>query len=506
MAEMALSQLPKGWIWTTLIEVSAINPKFSGEEISEDTNVSFVPMRSVEELSGRMDLSLTKQLREVKKGYTPFINGDLLFAKITPCMENGKIAIANDLKNGLGFGSTEFHVIRLPDLFNKKFFFYYLIQARVRDDAKRNMKGTAGQLRVPPSFMHQLAIPLPPLPEQHRIVAKVEELFSDLEAGVEALKKAKAQLKLYRQAVLKAAFAGRLTAAWREAHKGKIEPAIVLLERIREERRRRIKGKHKEPFPFTTSKLPELPDRWLWVPFFEVGEAEKNAIVDGPFGSNLKVSDYVKNGEIPVISITNIDVGYNKRNIRFITKNKYETIKRSAVNPGDIIMAKIGSSYGKSGIYPEWMPTGIIPANLIKITISRSLIKKYAYYYLKSLFFKDKLDGITKSTAQPAFNVTAFKMIPFPFPPYNEQERIVDEIEYRFSLADDMEKSVDQSLKQSERLRQSILKQAFVGGLVPQDPEDEPAAELLERIKGEKARHPAGRRSHAGIKRTGKLW
>jgi type I restriction enzyme S subunit len=496
MANLNLSELPKGWTWSRLVDCVEIldskripiNADERGKRIAGKKPSELIPYYGATGRVGWIDDYLfDEELVLLGEDGAPFLDS----------FKNKAYII-----NGKSWVNNHAHVLKaISEIITNRYLCHFLNTF----DYHSYVSGTT-RLKLNQGPMRNMPIPLPPITEQQRIVAKIEELFSDLEAGVEALKKTKAQLKLYRHAILKAAFEGRLTATWREAHKDNIEPANLLLEQIREERRRSIKGKRKEPFPFAISELPELPNEWLWVPFFEVGEAEKNAIVDGPFGSNLKVSDYVENGEIPVISITNIDVGYNKRNIRFITKTKYETIKRSAVNPGDIVMAKIGSSYGKSGIYPEWMPTGIIPANLIKITISRLLIKKYAYYYLKSLFFKDKLDGITKSTAQPAFNVTAFKMIPFPFPPYNEQERIVDEIEYRFSLADGMEQTVDQSLKQSERLRQSILKQAFVGGLVPQDLEDEPAAELLERIKTEKAGHPAGRRSHAGIKRTGKLW
>jgi len=122
MVDLDFSQLPEGWALTKITEVSAINPKFSNEEISDDTDVSFIPMRAVEELTGRIDLSLKKKIYAVKKGYTSFIDDDLLFAKITPCMENGKIAIVKGLKNGIGFGSTEFHVIRIDRLLNNKYF------------------------------------------------------------------------------------------------------------------------------------------------------------------------------------------------------------------------------------------------------------------------------------------------------------------------------------------------------------------------------------------------
>jgi len=170
--------LPESWVWTQFEDIGEVNPRFNKEEIAEDIEVTFLPMRCVEELTGKMDLSITRKLTKVTKGYTPFKDGDLLFAKITPCMENGKIAIAEKLHNGLGFGSTEFHIIRLPEKFPRKFFFYYMIQEKFRKEAKRGMKGTAGQLRVPANYIKCVPIPLPPLLEQHKIVEEVERRFS----------------------------------------------------------------------------------------------------------------------------------------------------------------------------------------------------------------------------------------------------------------------------------------------------------------------------------------
>lgn len=192
-------------------------------------------MKSVEEQTGRIDLSISKQYVQVKKGYTPFINGDVIFAKITPCMENGKIAVVDNLKNGIGFGSTEFHVIRLDESgIPPKFLFFYLLQDNFRKDARRNMTGSAGQLRVPVNYIRQATIPLPPLAEQHKIVEEIEHYLSVADKIEKVVEQSLNQAQRLRHSILKKAFEGKLV-----PQDPSDEPASVLLEKIREEKVRR---------------------------------------------------------------------------------------------------------------------------------------------------------------------------------------------------------------------------------------------------------------------------
>ena len=173
---------PSGWIRVLLSDIAQINPpKPEKNSISDRLEVSFVPMRNVEALNGKIDLSETREYVKVRTGYTYFQNDDIIFAKITPCMENGKIAIVTGLKNGIGFGSTEFHVIRLKDEMLRKFYFLYFIQSDFRYNAQHKMKGTAGQLRVPSDYMKNILVPLPPLNEQKRIVAKIQSIFAQID-------------------------------------------------------------------------------------------------------------------------------------------------------------------------------------------------------------------------------------------------------------------------------------------------------------------------------------
>ena len=154
-----------------LEDVCAINPRLPRNHgLADDAMVSFVPMAAVDEHAGIIGAHQSRTYSEVKKGYTYFVDDDVLFAKITPCMENGKAAIARELIGGVGFGSTEFHILRSNGAVLPEWLFYFVRREAFRAEAKRNFTGTAGQQRVPTTFLARALIPTPPLDEQRRIV------------------------------------------------------------------------------------------------------------------------------------------------------------------------------------------------------------------------------------------------------------------------------------------------------------------------------------------------
>ena len=158
----------KQWEYTTLGKECFLNPKKSElQNISEDLEVSFISMSSVSE-NGNIDTSVIKRYNEVKKGFTYFTNNDVLFAKITPCMENGKGAVAVGLKNKIGFGSTEFHVLRPKEKINSIWLYTLISMKNFRIEAERNMTGSAGQKRVPISFLKKYYLGLPPIELQNK--------------------------------------------------------------------------------------------------------------------------------------------------------------------------------------------------------------------------------------------------------------------------------------------------------------------------------------------------
>lgn len=236
-----LLKLPYRWIWTSLKNISKVNPKFDRNQYSDEMDVSFIPMKKVSELSGIVDLSEIRKFKDVKKGYTPFQDNDIIFAKITPCMENGKIAVLLGLTSGIGFGSTEFHVIRLPNYMPRKYLFYYFLRDSFRKEAAKNMTGSVGQKRVPAEYLKESLIPLPPLSEQITITKEIDRIFSicsEIEALLEAELKRTQSL---RQLILKRAFEGKLV-----PQDPNDEPASVLLEKIKAEKAKLKKSKQLE--------------------------------------------------------------------------------------------------------------------------------------------------------------------------------------------------------------------------------------------------------------------
>jgi type I restriction enzyme S subunit len=198
------------WNFRPLAEIAEINPGRGNRQIQDNSEVSFVPMRAVSDKTGEIVSAEKRTYAEVKTGYTRFEDGDVIFARITPCMQNGKSAVAKGLVNGVGFGSTEFHVARPSSEVEAKWLHHLFRHREFLDDAAKHFTGTAGQQRVPASFMREKTILVPPLAEQHRIVAELDAL----QAEVDALKRLQAEtateLDAMLPAILDRAFKGKL--------------------------------------------------------------------------------------------------------------------------------------------------------------------------------------------------------------------------------------------------------------------------------------------------------
>ncbi len=372
------------------------------------------------------------------------------------------------------------------DIINRDTYKKYLYYSLQSIDKTKLVTGTA-QPQVTVQNASHLLVPLPPLPEQHRIVEKIEELFSELDNGVASLKKALEQLKTYRQAVLKWAFEGKLTEKWRNTHQDSLEDGDTLLEQIKAERKRHYQqqledwkqalkewennGKEtKKPTkpqqpkdlpPLTKeelSNLPSLPNGWMWVKlgYMTIGTE---------YGTSSKSQ---KEGKIPVLRMGNIQNGIIDWSDLVFTSNEDE-IRQYLLQENDVLFNRTNSPelVGKTAIYSGKVPA-IFAGYLIRINQINSIVNaKYLTYFLNSTIAKNhgnkvKTDGVNQS------NINGEKLCNYPFPyiSLQEQTQIVQEIESRLSVCDQLEATLTENLNKAEALRQSILKRAFEGKLV----------------------------------------
>lgn len=337
--------------------------------------------------------------------------------------------------------------------------------------------------RISRKNLGRILYPVSPLPEQRRIVAKIEELFTKLDAGVEALKKVRQELKRYRQAVLKHAFEGKLTEQWREKNKDTLEPASNLLERIAKEREKNTKSKAKKLPPLDKSQLPELPDGWEWVS----GTAIFPFITSGSRGWAKFYSDkgdkFLRMGNLNHDSIK-LDL----TNVQHVIPPKGTEGTRTKVMPGDILIS-VTADVGMTALVPDSIEKAYVNQHVaLARLISLANHVFFAWYIASRDGGQKQFLKLQRGATKTGLGLDDIRNLVIPFPPLLEQGKIVDEIERSFSITDEIEQTVEKGLRQSERLRQSILKKAFEGKLVPQDPEDEPAEKLLERIKAGKAK------------------
>lgn len=478
-AEGARLDLPEGWVWTKFGDVSRLN--FRNPEIGnlpEDLIVTFLPMAAVDSEKGIITKPEERTLAQVKKGFKFFSEGDVLFAKITPSMENGKAAIAHDLVNGRGFGSTEFHVISPKEGILSEWLFYFIRQQKFRQDAKANFSGTAGQLRVPASFIRNYPLPIAPLPEQRRIVARIEQLFSRLDAGVEALQRASAQLQRYRQAVLMAAVVGKLTKEWRRSQEHKLKPSHLLLNRILKEHHQKKMVIWKEVAKMDLSGLPELPESWIWVRLDCLARLK---------GGLTKASNRkMRNGrKVPYLRVANVQRGY--LDLTEIKKIEAEeaTISKLKLESGDLLFTEGGDrdKLGRGWIWQGELQECIYQNHIFRARLySNEISNKFISWFSNTVGQEYFIREGKQTTNLASINLTKLSALPIPLPSKEEQWKIVSIVDQFLSIADRIDQMIDKGLKVASQLRQSILEKAFDGKLVPQDINDESAEKLLERI------------------------
>lgn len=480
MNESALRELPDGWMWTRLEDacIELIGGGTPSREIPEYFGGNILWLTPTEVPKNK--ISILKDSKEkitesgLKNSSARIIPKDSVL--LTSRASIGYVAIAGiDVTTNQGFASF----VCSDAIYN--FFLAYWLWAN-KQILESNATGTTFK-EISKSKLREIHIPLPPLPEQRRIVTKLEELFTRLDAGVSELKKTQAQLKRYHQSVLKAACEGKLVPTEAELAKAEgreYEVADVLLVRILKERREKWngKGKYKEPAAQDIGGLSELPEGWSWASADQL----TTIITDGEH-----ITPERSESGVLLLSARNVlDGKLSLKDVDYVPHHVYMKLsQRLKIEPGDVLLSCSGS-VGRSCVAPEGLTFSLVRS----VAVLKPVIKagNYLSYCLRSHILQSQIIEKKTQTAQANIFQGKIKSLKFPLPPLAEQRRIVAEVERRLSIADGVEKTVTQSLAQAERLRQSILKKAFEGRLVAQDASDEPAGVLLERIKAEKAR------------------
>ena len=449
--------LPENWTWVRLGTVGEINPRNDAED---ETAASFIPMTLIDDGFGTGHDAEERPWADVRKGYTHFAEGDVGLAKITPCYQNRKSAIFRNLTNGIGAGTTELHVFRsyagavLPE-----FVLLFFQSPRFIENGKALMTGTAGQQRVPRSYVEEAVLPLPPLEEQKRIVAKVDALMrlcDRLEAQQQQRQTARVRLNSAALDTLLAAENGDLPRRWQfvqdhfdflyadSQNVARLRQAILQLAVQGELVGRSGSGKGE--------RLGEL-----------LREPSRNGISTRPKESP------------PGIPILRISAGTSRSDFTVAEDDhKYlqfdpETVETYALEPGDLLACRFNGNLhyvGRVSMYVGRSETKqVYPDKLIRLRVDATRCDPaYVRYAMNASQARAQVEAMCATTAgNIGISATKLKTVNIPVPPLEEQQRIVAKVDELMRLCDALEEQLARSQEQAERLLQAVLHAAFAG-------------------------------------------
>lgn len=453
---------------------------------------SGVPFLNIRTLADeRVDKSKCQFLDrvEVEAKYRHFLveTGDIICSSSGTI---GKTAIIQESDKPLMLNTS---IIRFRPhdeaLLSPGFLHLYLKSQNFLRQALKASTGSA-QVNFGPSHLRNFTFPLPPLAEQKRIVAKIEELFSELEAGEESLRVARRQLGVYRQSLLKQAFEGKLTQKWRTQNPAKVESPAQLLARIQSARqsptgpeatlRRSRKGAAEITLESRlVESLSRLPESWQWtalgnlVHLITKGSSPKWQgfdYTDDTNGVLFVTSENVRTGFLDLSRPKYLGLGFN------------EIQPASVLHEGDVLLNIVGASIGRAAIFDRTTLANINQAvSVIRPTVY--LDRAFLTYHLNSSRTYQLVTSKAVDVARANFSLADVNEIPVPLCSLPEQQEIVRLLDEQFEVIERNEREIDGALRRSEALRQSILHRAFTGRLVPQSPADEPASTLLDRLR-----------------------
>ena len=504
----AENALPKGWAEYSIDQVTLPVSKIDPKE-HPDRRIDYIDIACID--NSRQFIGKVKQyqLKDAPSRARQIVrSGDVLFATVRPYLRN----IASVPRHyDQQIASTGFSALRPAANISPAFLFHKVISRDFVNGIARMQYGVSYSA-VSDEQVREQVLWLPPLREQHRIVAKIEELFSELDKGIESLKTARTKLDVYRQAVLKHAFEGKLTAWWRDENQDKLETPEQLLARIKQEREALYKQQLREwktaakkwdgggmrskriAKPKSAKDLssigqkdqeppPDLPNGWVWV---KLGQLFSISPQNGVYKPASEYGDGTH--------IIRIDDFYDGQLIRRNGFKKlrlnHQEIEKYKVRNSDLIINRVNSieHLGKCALVEGLTENTVFESNIMRCRVIDDVISKaYVATYLASHEGRNRLCKNAKHAInQASINQTDVTNALVPTTSLEEQLLIVQKIRLKLSQAGALISQIEALLKQAGVLRQSILKKAFSGQLVSQDPNDEPASVLLERIRADR--------------------
>lgn len=467
--------LPASWVKTRLGDVTS-KPQYGWTTKASRSGNNLRLLRTSDISSGRVSWADVPHCELEPKDPTKyFLNtGDIVVARAGSV---GKSFLMREDVRDAVFAS---YLVRFTPRISSEYVHFFMQSRRYWEQIEEKSAGIAIP-NVNASKLSAIKLPLPPLGEQERIVEKIEALFAELDKGEESLRQVQTLLASYRQSVLKAAVTGELTADWRAERAGQLEHGRDLLDRILKARRENWqgRGKYKEPADPDAEFLFDVPATWEWASLSQLSFIKGGITVD----RKREPADPVT---LPYLRVANVQNGYlDLGEIKEITVDR-DKAEQCLLEPGDILLNE-GGDRDKLG--RGWVWSGEIDPCIHQNHVFRArpvlpeLCSKFISYYSNAFgqpFFMRK--G-RQSVNLASISMTAISGLPIPLPSIEEQEEIVNAIETKLATVSDIVKTCEAEFARSAALRQSILKDAFSGKLVPQDPNDEPAAQLLARIK-----------------------
>jgi len=430
-------------------------------------------------------------------------DGDILWNS-TGSGTIGRACIISAAKLNKATVDSHVTIVRVCPLVSQEYVYYYIRSPFVQQRIDDMQTGSTNQVELGKKVIQESELPIAPFSEQTRIISKIEELFSDLDKGEESLRQAQAQLKRYRQSVLKAAVTGELTRDWREQNRDRLETGEALLKRILKARREawekaelekmQAKGvkpkddswkkKYVEPKGPDTTGLPELPEGWVWASMGQL-------LCKIEAGKNFKCEERPPSeDEVGIVKVSAVTWGAFDENESKTITNEEKIDERYVINEGDFLFSRANTLelVGACLIVCGFRKKLLLSDKILRFIFPFDL-KQLVDISLKSNIGREQIERYSSGNQESMRNISQENIykIAVPLPPLDEVRQVLN----RFSLLSCEGKTMELYIKSSQRdltkLRQSILKSAFSGTLVPQDPNDEPASELLKRIAAEKA-------------------